>query len=166
LGYTFDGFIYPATNWWPPHLPAYPRVGLLGEPPLVFVPLAGSLQEGFRGRDDEPVLGMFDLTEMIRSFGEQLSAGGPVAYVFAEGSAGGTQSSIVWDHGRIVLGPLQTADNDADACDGFVRERTHSDAAVNQALRHLGVRPVRGDEFGAVGLSRHRSNDEFLGWHS
>jgi hypothetical protein len=162
VAYSLDGFIYPATNWWPPHLPAYPRVGLLGMPPLVFVPLVASLQEGFRGRDDEPVLDMFDLTEPIRSFGEQLSAGGPVAYVFGEGQAGGTQSSIVWDHGVVVLGPLQTADNDADAVDGFVY--VPGERAINQALRYLGVRAVHRDEFGTVGLDRHRSNEEFLGW--
>jgi hypothetical protein len=164
VGYALDGFIYPATNWWPPHLPAYPRVGLLGMPPLVFVPLAGSLQEGFRGRDEEPVIEMFDLTEPIRCFGEQLSAGGPVAYVFGEGQAGGTQSSIVWDHGVVVLGPLQTADNDPDAVDGFVRDHVIGGRAINLALRHLGVRATHRDEFGTVGLDRHRSNEAFLGW--
>jgi hypothetical protein len=164
VGYTLDGFIYPATNWWPPHLPAYPRAGLMGEPPLVFVPFAGSLHDDFRAGDAEPVLDMFDLTELIRAFGEQLSAGGPVAYVFGEGSAGGTQASIVWDHGEVVLGPVQTADNEADACDGFVLERTAGGAAINQALGYLGVRPARGDEFATVGLDRHRSNEAFLGW--
>jgi hypothetical protein len=164
VGYAIDGFIYPATNWWPPHLPAYPRVALMGGPPLVFVPLAGSLHQDFRRGDDSPVLAMFDLTELIRSFGEQLSAGGPVAYVFGEGQGGGTQSSIVWDHGEVVLGPLQTADNEADAEDGFVY--SPGSRAINEALRYLGVRAAHRDEFGTVGLDRHRSNDAFLGWES
>jgi hypothetical protein len=163
VAYSLEGFIYPATNWWPPRLPVYPRVALLGEPPLVFIPFADWVGDELRKGDDEPVLGMFDLIETMRSFGEQLSAGGPVAYVFGEGQAGGTQASVVWDRGAVVFGPVQTADNPADACDGFVYE-PGTQQAINQALRFLGVRRVNGDEFATVGLDRHRSNDEFLGW--
>ena len=51
----------------------------------------------------------------------------------------------MWSRGRIALGPLDGA------------------GSINQALRALGVQPAAGiEEFEFVGLSRHRSLDEWL----
>jgi hypothetical protein len=83
------------------------------------------------------------------------SAKGPVAYVEAEFFGGvGTQSAQVWDRGKVVLGPLHTAEDTPDPVAG---------SPISQALRQLGV--ARGDhfdEFDAVGLGRHRRTNDWL----
>ena len=81
------------------------------------------------------------------------SVDGPVAYVEAEYFGGlGYQGAVVWQDGRIVLGPLTTAD------DSPVPDRS----PISLALRHLGVSATGYvDEFAAVGLDRHRQMDEW-----
>ena len=77
---------------------------------------------------------------------EGVSFSAPAAYVEAEyfGGSGG-QSAVVWSRGAESLPP------------------THSPEAINTALRLLGVsRGTFHDEFGAVGLPRHRHTEEWL----
>jgi hypothetical protein len=85
----------------------------------------------------------------------ELSRRGPIAYVEAEFFGGsGVQASLVWSGRTIVLGPL------------IETEETWpggSEAAINQALRLLGVsKGQHFDEFEAVGLDRHRHTSEWL----
>lgn len=84
------------------------------------------------------------------------SAAGPVAYVEAEYFGGtGEQRAAVWADGELVLGPL-----DAPTKKWFSR----SVSPISGALRRLGARRSLGeDEFDAVGLDRHRSNDGWIG---
>ena len=76
----------------------------------------------------------------------RLSATGVVAYVEADFFGGrGEQRCVVWRKGTLVLGPLE------------------EDHAINRALGRLSVRHgLFHDEFEAVGLSKHRSNEEWL----
>jgi hypothetical protein len=85
----------------------------------------------------------------------QWSAAGPVAYVEAEYFGGvGEQRAVVWADGALALGPL-----DALAKARFSR----AFSPISQALRRLGARRSLGeDEFEAVGLDRHRSNDDWV----
>jgi hypothetical protein len=83
-----------------------------------------------------------------------LSRVGAVAYVEAEFFGGsGVQASVVWDVGEIVLGPLIEKE------EAPVRG---ADAAINQALRRLGVQKKEGtfDEFEALDLGRCRKTDD------
>ncbi len=78
----------------------------------------------------------------------QLSQRGTVAYVEADFFGGrGDQHCVVWRGGDIKLGPLNTKGR----------------GAINKALSRLGAKrqPFR-DEFEAVGLNRHRSNEDWL----
>ncbi|MER5519839.1 hypothetical protein [Streptomyces sp. NPDC002763] len=85
----------------------------------------------------------------------QWSAAGPVAYVEAEYFGGvGEQRAAVWTDGALAVGPL-----DAPAKKWFSR----AVSPISQALRQLGVRSSLGeDEFEAVGLDRHRNNDDWI----
>ncbi|MFT2720119.1 hypothetical protein ACMT4L_08965 [Deinococcus sp. A31D244] len=70
-----------------------------------------------------------------------------MAYVEAEYFGGtGSQVAAVWDGGRVFWGPER-------------RER----GPINHALRLLGVhRTDSHDEFGSVGLDRHRHLEDWL----
>ena len=76
----------------------------------------------------------------------QLSQRGTVAYVEADFFGGtGDQRCMVWRKENVVFGPSDDRN------------------AINKALRRLGVRHgLFQDEFKAVGLSKHRSNEEWL----
>lgn len=76
----------------------------------------------------------------------RLSERGTIAYVEADFSGGtGTQCCVVWHDGDIKLGPL------------------NGKRVINKALNRLGVRrQLFRDEFEAIGLNRHRSNEEWL----
>jgi hypothetical protein len=103
------------------------------------------------------------LTPQLTLLGNELSLLTPIAYVETEYFGGpGSQGSIVWDLGRVVLGPLRTGDA-REWEFSPVADVALCDRAINQALRYLGVKSVSGvDEFSALGLHRHRSNDEWL----
>ncbi|MFB7576979.1 MULTISPECIES: hypothetical protein [unclassified Streptomyces] len=85
----------------------------------------------------------------------QWSAAGPVAYAEAEYFGGvGEQRAAVWVDGTLALGPL-----DAPTRRWFSR----AVSPISQALRRLGARRGLGeDEFEAVGLDRHRNNDDWI----
>lgn len=84
------------------------------------------------------------------------SKAGPIACVEAEYYGGsGTQRAVVWENGRIVLGPLAIGEF----------EPAPADTPISQALRRLGVRTEEGrvDEFDSVGLGAYRSTGEWAG---
>ncbi|MGW5611730.1 hypothetical protein ACWEWI_37895 [Streptomyces sp. NPDC003753] len=85
----------------------------------------------------------------------QWSAAGPVAYVEAEYFGGvGEQRAAVWADGVLAVGPL-----DVPAKKWLSRAAS----PISQALRQLGARSGLGkDEFEAVGLDRHRNNDDWI----
>jgi hypothetical protein len=83
------------------------------------------------------------------------SHSGPVAYVEADYFGGtGQQRAVVWDAGRLALGPLNIGVNEAFPAEG---------SPISRALRHLGAqRGKLGDEFDAVGLLRHRDTEDWI----
>ncbi|MGW8973850.1 hypothetical protein [Streptomyces platensis] len=85
----------------------------------------------------------------------QWSAAGPVVYVEAEYFGGvGEQRAVVWADGALALGPLDAPTK---------RRFSRAVSPISQALRRLGARRSPGeDEFEAVGLDRHRSNDDWI----
>ncbi|MGA5565113.1 hypothetical protein ACPCUV_28655 [Streptomyces platensis] len=85
----------------------------------------------------------------------QWSAAGPIAYVEADYFGGvGEQRAAVWADGALSLGPL----------DEPTKKRfSRAVSPISQALLRLGARRSRGeDEFEAVGLDRHRNNDDWI----
>jgi hypothetical protein len=96
--------------------------------------------------EDERLQRFEKLSAPVAWWARNLSASGMIAYIEAEffGGVGG-QSAVAWRDGEIILGPV------------------HSEDAINIALRLFGVE-VGGefDEFDAVGLGLHRSNEEWL----
>jgi hypothetical protein len=83
----------------------------------------------------------------LAQFAQYASQWGVVALVEAEIWAGeGEQAASVWLNQQVIGGP-------------WLAER----GPINQALRQLGVdKGNHYDEFDAVGLGLHRSNDEWL----
>lgn len=72
----------------------------------------------------------------------------------------GEQSSLVWRDGKYVFGPKHT---ETDICEPYSEQNIPLDnAAINQALRSLGV--VRGtkDEFGTLGLDKYRDTKDWI----
>ncbi|MEU9079449.1 hypothetical protein ACFYUY_38935 [Kitasatospora sp. NPDC004745] len=83
------------------------------------------------------------------------SKAGPVACVEADYFGGtGSQRAVVWEDGRIALGPLGTGEFEPSPAEG---------TPISRALRRIGARTEAGraDEFESVGLAAHRSTG---GW--
>ena len=97
------------------------------------------------------------LPEQAAQAAQESSRHAPIAYVEADYSKGKDhQGSVVWSDGKVSLGPLtnETAWDPRESHDLYERP-------VNQALRALGVeRGSYGDEWDAVALSRHSSNEK------
>ncbi|WP_405925766.1 hypothetical protein [Streptomyces sp. NBC_00035] len=85
----------------------------------------------------------------------QWSTAGPVGYAEVEHFGGvGEQRAAVWADGALVLGPLYVPEGQSFPSAG---------SPVSQALRRLGaVAGADGDEFLAVGLDRHRHNEDWI----
>jgi hypothetical protein len=81
----------------------------------------------------------------------------PVAYIQTDYHGGtGSQCAIVWRDGAVSSGPLETVDKQGSITP--LRER-----AINRAVMELGVeRGDARDEFEALGLNRHRDNDDWV----
>src|SRR6476469_8477163 len=99
------------------------------------------------------------LTPALSLLGNELSLLTPTAYIETEYFAGhGSQGSIVWDLGRIVLGPFRTGELRDWEFSPLLDVPLH-EGAINQALRYLGViRAHARDEFSALELDSRRSN--------
>lgn len=81
-----------------------------------------------------------------------------VAYIETEYFGGhGEQSSILWDRGTVVLGPLKASTLDS-SWSPTQESRPHW--PINEALRLLGVkRKGKADEFAGLGLEEHRDTE-------
>lgn len=90
--------------------------------------------------------GQSDLPRTLAELCERLSVQGQVAYVEAEIFGGaGTQAHALYSAGKAV-GPVVV-----------------SGAAINEALRHIGVdKGGAADGFDAIGLGQHRNTDGWL----
>lgn len=84
----------------------------------------------------------------------EASRDAPIAYVETQYHGGhGGQAAIVWEAGKVVLGPT---DNYAEPTDPW---------PINSALRRLGVSARdRSDEFLALGLGMARCSEDFTDW--
>jgi hypothetical protein len=98
------------------------------------------------------------LTAEIDAWASEASEHFPIAYVETDYFGGiGSQSAIVWRDGQVAFGPVTTKD--------FAGEKSVPlpQGAINRALRELGVaRGRHRDEFEAVGLHRHRDNEDWI----
>lgn len=89
----------------------------------------------------------------VAALAARLSVHGPVVYAatFFHGGTGG-QDALVWVAGELVLSLHDTEDNPSQ----------WPNSAISRALRQVGVKAPDGeDEFDAIGLGNHRSNE---GW--
>ncbi len=111
--------------------------------------------------DPVPFEHMLRLSAQLGAWAESVSANFPVAYIETDYFGGiGCQSALAWVGEKMVFGPVQTS---SSWVDGKYVSTPLLDKAINQALRLIGV--VRGlvlDEFDALGLDRHRSNESWL----
>ena len=113
--------------------------------------------------DDEPA--PFEhlerLTVRLGEWAESFSAACPLAYVETDYFGGdGGQAAVAWTAGRLAFGPALTRDYWEG---GNFHQTPLLDGAINQAVRLLGVdRGAVRDEFDALGLGRHRSNESWL----
>ncbi len=122
-----------------------------------FLPLTEEL-----AGDDEPA--PFDhlvrLTERLGLWAAEHSRGFPLTYVETDYFGGvGTQAAVAWVSGQVVFGPTRTPEGRG----GDVVGPATAGGAINRAVRHLGV--TRGwfhDEFDALRLGEHRSNEGWL----
>jgi len=113
--------------------------------------------------DEEPVpfVQLGGLTARLSTWAEEQSRGFPLVYVETDYFGGdGWQAAMTWVGGSAVFGPVRTA----DLWEGGKFVPTPLlEGAINRAVRHLGVeRGSALDEFDALGLGRHRSNEAWL----
>ena len=114
------------------------------------------------GSDSSPLFNEFErLTAPLNEWAVEVSLQFPLAYIETEYFGGvGAQSAVNWESGRIVYGPVVSK---SDWVDGRLVSVPLPVSAINQAVQLIGV--VRGedlDEFAALGLDRHRSNEYWL----
>ncbi|MER8010245.1 hypothetical protein [Streptomyces sp. SLBN-31] len=121
---------------------------------LALMPMTSGVFDAVTDGSEGGALGFWRLPGGFDALLAHWSATGPVAYVEAEYFGGvGEQRAAVWADGALAAGPL-----DVPAKRRFSR----AVSPISQALQRLGARAHPGeDEFEAVGLDRHRSND---GW--
>jgi len=81
-----------------------------------------------------------------------------VAYIETAYFGGhGEQSSIVWDGGAVVLGPLTDS---TEHSSWSPSQESRPNWPINKALRFLGVkRKGKADEFAGLGLEAHRDTE-------
>jgi len=118
--------------------------------------------EDLAGDDDPAPFGDLErLTTRLGAWAEEVSGEFPLAYVETEYFGGeGSQAAMVWAAGEVVFGPVRTSDLREG---GNSSARKLLDGAINRALRHLGVnRGAVRDEFDALGLGQHRSNESWM----
>ncbi|MFF5438484.1 hypothetical protein [Streptomyces achromogenes] len=121
---------------------------------LSLVPMTDELVDAVADGGDAEVLGFRRLSAGFERMLAGWSVAGPLAYVEAEYFGGvGEERAAVWADGALVWGPLDVP---------VKRWFSRPVGPVSQALRRLGARRgLGGDEFGAVGLDRHRWTDDW-----
>jgi hypothetical protein len=100
------------------------------------------------------------LTSILAEWAETQSREFPLAYVETNYFGVGTQAAVVWRDGTAVFGPEQSK---SEWRKGQYFSPPYLDKAINRSLRLLGA--VRGhltDEFDAIGLGRHRSDEAWV----
>ncbi|MGW5418676.1 hypothetical protein [Streptomyces sp. NPDC003943] len=121
---------------------------------LSLMPMTDDVFDAVTSGSDSEDLGFWRLPGGFENLLARWSSTGPIAYVEAEYFGGaGEQRAAVWEGGALVLGPL----------DAPVKKRfSRTISPISQALRRLGARRSLGeDEFDAVGLDRHRRNEDW-----
>ena len=116
------------------------------------------------GANDDRVHPGWILKQQVCSLAEDLSARRRVLYVASETFGGrGCQEAVGWNDSQLIYGPSGTCDGESDRTDGY-RVVHRADSAINVGLRIMGVRAADGlDEYGSVGLDRHRFTSDWLG---
>lgn len=113
------------------------------------------------GDDRIPV--NWSLKQPVAALARSISTGRTALYIFSETFGGpGTREAIAWKDGKLLYGPSGTSDIEADLQPGY--HLAHGrDNAVNAGLRAIGVHADEShDEYGAVGLTKHRMTDDWL----
>jgi hypothetical protein len=111
---------------------------------MALIPLTDDLHDEIGSGDEAE---RFEkLSPAVEQWAQRISSGAPIAYIEAEIFGGvGEQSAVVWSGSLRVIEPI------------------HSQGAINQALRFLGVRiDSAHDEFDAVGLGQHRDTHDWI----
>lgn len=126
------------------HASAFRHVHLVPlEKDIAMIPITDALYDEIA--DGGQIERFYKLSPGIEEWARRISMAAPVAYIEAEffGGAGG-QSAVAWSSGSRTLGPL------------------HSEQAINEALRLLGVQKGGArDEFDAIALGRHRNIEDW-----
>jgi len=129
---------------------------------LCLVPITDEVEESLRSSEFASLDPAEPLAEEIAvgvtSLATKLSMLGPVVYAatFIHGGTGG-QDALVWLEGNLTL----RLNDDEDNMPAW------PNSPISQALRHIGVTAKEGeDEFDAVGLGRHRSNEAWAKAHA
>jgi hypothetical protein len=124
---------------------------------LALVPLTRQAEQdlgasAFASMEPSPPLAE-EMAVGVAALAARLSIHGPVVYTatFIHGGTGG-QDALVWVAGELVLSLHDSEENPSQ----------WPNSAISRALRHIGVTAHKGqDEFDAIGLGNHRSNE---GW--
>lgn len=111
-------------------------------------------------RDEEliPFAHVERLSERLGKWASEHSRNFAIAYVETDYFGGdGWQSAIVWANNEIAFGPVRTSDLDSGNLTPLL------EGAINRAMRMIGVyRGAVRDEFDALGLGKHRSNEAWI----
>ena len=109
-------------------------------------------------RSDPPVPLAVGMVPGVASLAAALSASGPVVYVATDFFGGdGMQDALVWRDGALVM-QLGSREDNAEPW---------PDSPISRALRHIGVSAFdESDEFDALGLGAHRSNETWAQAHA
>ncbi|MEV6055765.1 hypothetical protein [Streptomyces sp. NPDC052107] len=122
---------------------------------LSLMPMTDEVFDAVTDGSDGGDLGFWRLPGGFDTLLAQWSAAGPIAYVEAECFGGvGEQRAAVWADGALALGPLDVPTK---------KRFSRAVSPISRALRRLGARRSLGeDEFEAVGLDRHRNNEDWI----
>jgi hypothetical protein len=122
---------------------------------LSLMPMTDEVFDAVTDGSDGGDLAFWKLPRGFETLLAQWSSAGPVAFVEAEYFGGvGEQRAAVWADGSLALGPLDEPE---------MKRFSRASSPISQALRRLGARKSLGeDEFKAVGLDRHRNNEDWI----
>ncbi|MCX5557427.1 hypothetical protein [Streptomyces sp. NBC_00038] len=122
---------------------------------LSLMPMTDQLFDAVTDGSAVGPLGFWRLPGGFDTLLAQWSTAGPVVYAEVEYFGGvGEQRAAVWADGAVVLGPLHVPEGQSFPSAG---------SPISQALRRVGaVANAAEDEFLAVGLDRHRHNEDWM----
>ncbi|MFC8201534.1 hypothetical protein ACFUTV_40005 [Streptomyces sp. NPDC057298] len=122
---------------------------------LSLMPMTDEVFDAVTDGSDGGDLGFWKLPGGFETLLAKWSSAGPIAYVEAEYFGGvGEQRAAAWAGGSLALGPLDKPEK---------KRFSRAVSPISQALRRFGERKSLGeDEFDAVGLDRHRNNEDWI----